>query len=62
LEHRDQSVAIVALVGEQGTGLDPVEKQLGLRDIGSLPWRQRERDGIAEGIDDGVDLGRQAAA
>lgn len=61
-ERRDQRVGIVALVGEQGTRLDPVEKRLGLRDVGSLPWRERERDRIAERIDDGVDLGRQAAA
>ena len=61
-ECRDQRVAIVALVGEKCTRLDPVEKRFGLRDIGSLSRRDRERDGVAEGIDDGVDLGRQAAA
>ena len=61
-ERRDQRVGIVALVCEQGTRIDPVEKRLSLRDIGSLPRRDRQRDGIAEGIDDGVDLGRQAAA
>ncbi len=61
-EGRDQRVGIVALVGEQSTWLDPVEKRPGLHDVGSLPRRERERDGVAERIDDGVDLGRQAAA
>ena len=37
-------------------------ERLGLRKVGSLPRRDRQRDGIAERIDDGVDLGRQAAA
>jgi hypothetical protein len=61
-ERRDQRVGIIALVGEQGTRLDPIEKRLGLRDIGGLPRRDRERDGIAERIDDSMDLGRQTAA
>ena len=61
-ERRDQRIGIVALVGEQCTHLDAVEKRLGLGDVGSLPRRDRERDGIAERIDDGVDLGRQTAA
>ena len=62
MERCDQRVGIVALVGEQSVRFDPVEKRLGLRDVGRLPWRDRQRDGIAERIDDGVNLGRQAAA
>ena len=60
-EHRDQRVAIVSFVGNQCAGLDPLEQRFGLRNIGGLPRRQRKRDGIAEGINDGVDLRRQTA-
>ena len=61
-EHRDQRVAIVSFVGNQCAGLDPLEQWCGLRNIGSLPRRQRKRDGIAESIDDRMDLRRQTAA
>lgn len=61
-EHRDQRVAIVSFVGNQCAGLDPFEQRFGLRNIGGLPRRQRKRDGIAESIDDCMDLGRQTAA
>jgi hypothetical protein len=33
-----------------------------LRDVGRLPRRERQRDWVAERIDDGMDLRRQAAA
>jgi hypothetical protein len=42
--------------------LDLFEQELRLRDVGGLPRRQRERDGVAERIDDSVDLGAQPAA
>jgi hypothetical protein len=62
LEVFDQGVGIVTLVGDQGVGLDLFEQELRLRDVGGLPRRQRERDGVAERIDDSVDLGAQPAA
>ena len=46
----------------EGVGLDPLEQRSGLRNIGGLPRRQRKRDGIAESIDDRMDLRRQTAA
>ena len=58
----DEPVGVVALVGEQRFGLEPFEQRLGLCDVGGLPRRQRQCDGIAERIDDGMDLRRQAAA
>ena len=61
-EDLDQRVAVVALVCNEGVGLDPLEQRFGLRNIGGLPRRQRKRDGIAESIDDCMDLGRQTAA
>ena len=45
-----------------GLLLDAFEQQLGLRDIGGLPRRERQRDGVAERIDDRMDFRRQAAA
>ena len=39
-----------------------VEQGFGLRDIGGLPRRDRQRDRIAEGVGDSVDLRCQAAA
>ena len=53
---------VVPLVADEGVRLDLVEKRPGLSDVGCLPRRQRQRDRIAECIDDGVDLRRQAAA
>jgi hypothetical protein len=61
-EDLDQRVGVVALVCNEGVGLDPLEKRSGLRNIGGLPRRKRKRDGIAESIDDRMDLGRQTAA
>jgi hypothetical protein len=66
IERLDERVAVVAFVGQQRRGLDPlvefVEQGHGLIDIGGLARRQRQRDGQAERIDDGMDLGRQTTA
>lgn len=61
-ERRHQRIGIIALVGNEGVGLDPLEQRLGLRNVGGLTRRQRKRDGIAESIDDGMDFGRQTTA
>jgi hypothetical protein len=58
----DERVRVVALVGDQRVGLEVFEQRLGLRDVGGLSGRERQRDRIAECIDDGVDLGCQSAA
>jgi hypothetical protein len=62
LERLDERVGVVALVGDDGVGLKRFEQRLGLRDIGSLARCERKCDGVAERVDDGVDLRRQAAA
>ena len=62
LEVLEEGIAIVTLVGDQGVGLDLIEQRFGLRDVGGLPRRQREREGVTERIDDSVDLGGQSAA
>ena len=62
LELLDEGIAVVSLVADEGARLDLVEQRRGLSDVGRLPRRQRQRDRVAECIDDGVDLCRQAAA
>jgi hypothetical protein len=62
LQRLDQRIAVIALVGKEGFGLDMIEQRHRLCDVGRLARRQRQRHGIAERIDDGVDFGRQAAA
>ena len=61
LETLDECVGVITLVGDDGLGLDRLEQRLGLRDVGRLPRRQRERDRIAEIVDNSVDFRRQAA-
>ena len=56
------SGAITRCLPKRRVRLDLVEKRRSLSDVGRLPWRQRQRDRVAECIDDGVDLCRQAAA
>lgn len=58
----DELIGVVALVAKHRVGVEAFEQQLGLRDIGGLPRRERQRDGVAERIDDRMDLRRQAAA
>ena len=62
LERLDQRVGVVALIGQERFGLDLVEQRHRLCDVGRLTRRERQRHGVAERIDDGVDLGRQPAA
>ena len=62
VERFDESVAVVALVGKQGFRLHFLEERPGLRDIGGLSRRQRQRDRIAEGIDNGMNLRGQPTA
>jgi hypothetical protein len=62
LELLDESVRVISFVADEGVRLDLVEKRRSLSDVGRLPRRQRQRDRVAECIDNGVDLRRQAAA
>ena len=58
----DEAVAVVALVAEERRGLDLSRKRFGLRDVGYLSSGQAEREGISQGVDDGMAFRRQAAA
>ena len=55
-------IGVIALVGQERSGLDLVEQRYGLADIGDMAGRERQRHRVAERIDNGVDLGRQPTA
>ncbi len=54
-------IGIVALVGQQGIGLEARQQMIRSRRITRLTRRQVELGGIAQGIDRGVNLGAQTA-
>ena len=58
----DEAVAVVALVAEERCGLDLSRKCLCLRDVVCLSSSQAEREGISQGVDDGIYFRRQATA
>jgi hypothetical protein len=62
LERLDERVGVVAFVGEKGFRLDLLQQRLRLRDVGRLPRRERQCDRVAQRIDEGMYLRRQAAA
>ena len=53
----EQGIGVVALVGNHRTGTGRVIQQGGRwADVGLFSTREREADGIAEGVDKAVDL------
>jgi len=58
----DQGVCIIGFIGQERLGFDLIEQRPGLADIGGLARCERQRNRIAKGIDDGMDLGCQPAA
>ena len=54
-------VGVVGFVGQQDIGFHEGQKCVGAVQIMGLARRQEEADGIAQSIDQGVDLGAQAA-
>ena len=56
----DQHVGVVSLVPDQRLRLDIVKLHAG--QIVSLAWREHQRNGVAEGIDERMDFGGQSAA
>ena len=58
----DPLVGVVGLIGEQYVGLHGRQKLVGAEQVMSLPARQHGGDGIAKGIDQGVDFGAQSAS
>ena len=58
---RDEAAGVITLVGEKGSGLDFGGQRFGLRDVVNLAAGEAERQGISQGIDDGMDFRRQSA-
>jgi hypothetical protein len=61
-ESVNERVGIVALVADQGIWLDVVDQRFGTSKIMDLARCEHQLDGIAQGIDEGVNLGGQSAA
>ena len=53
---------VVRLVGKQCIWIGVVDQRLGASKIMSLAWREHQRDGIAQGIDERVNFGGQSTA
>ena len=61
-EALDEGVGVVALVGEEGIGLRFSREGFSLGDIVDLAAGEAERQRVAQGVDNHVDLGGRAAA
>ena len=61
-ESVDQRISVVSLVTKQGIWISAGDQLLRARQIVGLPWREHQFDGIAQGIDERMDFGRQSAA
>ena len=60
--HNDPFVGVEGFVGDQNIGLHGWQKVIGAEQIMRLTAGQEEADWIAQGIDQGVDLGAQSTA
>lgn len=58
----EECIGIVPLVADQGIGIGVVDQQLSANKVMSLAWGEHQLDGIAQGIDERVNLGGQSAA
>ena len=61
-EAGDEAIRVVAFVSQDGLRLHLGDKRLGLSDVVNLPAGQAQRQRIAQGVDDDMNFGRQAAA
>jgi len=61
LESLDQQIGVVSLVPDQSPGIDVFDQRLRASQIVGLPGREPQLDGVAEGVDQRVDFGRQSA-
>jgi hypothetical protein len=61
-ESVDQRISVVRLVAKQGVRVGAFEQGLRASQVMGLSRRQHQFDGIAQGINEGVDFGRQSAA
>jgi hypothetical protein len=62
VEGVDQRVGVVRFVSEQSPGIDVFDQRFRASQIMRLPGREHQLDGIAKGIDEHVDFGRQSAS
>jgi hypothetical protein len=62
LEGQDQSVRVIGFVREKGLRGEGFQQRLCLAQIRGLPRCQGEGDGVAQSIDQGMNLGRQSAS
>ncbi len=61
-ESVDQRISVVRLVAKQGVRVGAFEQGLRTSQVMGLSRRQHQCDGIAQGVNEGVDFGRQSAA
>ena len=62
VESVDQQIGVVSLIADQSLRIDAVDQRLRASHIVGLPGREHQLDGVAKGIDERVDFGRQSAA
>ena len=62
LKGLDQPIGVIRLVGEEGLRIDVLQERFCLAEVRGLAWGQREGDGIAQRVDEGVDFGGQTAS
>jgi len=62
LEMVNEAVAVVGFVSDHRIHLDLLGERDGLSDVMGLAAGEADHQRVAEGIDDGVDLGRQSSA
>ena len=60
-EDLDEAVGIVAFVTNQSLWIGVVDQRFGASKIMGLARREHQLDGIAQGIDEGVNFGGQSA-
>ena len=62
LEGADEGVGVEGLVGDQSAGIDGFDERLSASQIVILARAEHHLDGIAEGVDERMNLGGQSAA
>ena len=62
LDGFDQSVAVVAFVGDDRAGGYRLDQGRALRDVSDLAGGQNQSNGIAKSVDTGMNFGRQSAS
>src|SRR5258708_17549446 len=62
VEGGDEGVGVERLVGDQSAGRDGFDQRFGAGEIVILAGAEHHLDGIAEGVDERMNLGRQSAS